>query len=358
MARRSETPKLADLTPENVGREMADLVEHFVGRLVFGLAPKLTVVRESDDASNVQWAGELLTHYAQRGLDATDWPDDGCAIDAIQEACSLLYSCAGKPGTFGVGDLLEDGDVEETPIGLVLVGAFARHKLAARKDVTPRELAVLVGMSAANVRLLARNGELKIEDGKIPHADAARWLEARGVPGFGRRGRNANDESQQRRTSMKEVTVKVALHELNDDAKWFVEAAGRQNFGGVNRVVEDVVEVFLRSAGDEEVGILLRSKITMAERARRYGLAGLGRHQSTGEIGLGGEPIPTEEYLKRLDKVWSYESDTQTMRWRVPAEIVGKVSREMITGPDALSQAALELRTFMEVGKFEFPTAA
>ena len=130
----------------------------------------------------------MLCCYAQVGLDATDWEDDAMAADCIMSVCSPLYSQAGNRGTFGIGDIEDatDGaDVPDDALGLVLVGAWARMQIGTHGGtVTARELAVLAGISAHHVRLLARQGELTISDGRIERADARRFLGARGVKGF------------------------------------------------------------------------------------------------------------------------------------------------------------------------------
>jgi hypothetical protein len=164
------------------------MVRAHLGRLAFALSPGIQWMERGGEAappdplsSNLAMTLMDLVRFAQVG-DLGDWDHD-VALDAIQEVCSALYARAGEPGTFGVGaleDALDSADLDA--IGLVLVGAYARYQLGQRgASVSARELAVLAGVDPNHVRLLARKGELKLEEGKVARAEARRWLGARGV---------------------------------------------------------------------------------------------------------------------------------------------------------------------------------
>jgi len=189
--RPSSALRLADLDPREVANEVVGMLcDHLSRQALFALHPGHEFRLPAETAyggTQLGFTAALLTLYAKTGR-AGDWEDDaGCAVDGIQSVCEALYSQAGVPGTFDIGALSDQHPgIPEEPIGLVLVGAHARVKLSspAEPGVTPRELAVLAGVTDHQIRHLARAGELELEDGIVPRKAARRWLGARGVPGF------------------------------------------------------------------------------------------------------------------------------------------------------------------------------
>ncbi len=177
MARPTTKTRLADLRPEAVGREAHELVLRQAERLATKIGCSLSSVGPSD----LQLTAADLCRYAQTG-DTADWGDESGALDAAQSLCEVLYSQAGVPGTFDVGELGEDVD-PETPVGLVLAAALARFELGQGEPVTARQLGALAGLDERHVRLLARNGELAL-GGTVKAEEARRWLSGRGVAGF------------------------------------------------------------------------------------------------------------------------------------------------------------------------------
>lgn len=185
-----KSPRLADLVPATVAAEVVEAVRAHIGRLAFGLQPA-HVWDEKSTAGSFSSLGltvEDLTRFAQTGTTA-DWGDVEGARDALIEVCSALYSRAGEPGTFGVGeieDVIEDAD--PSAIGLVLRASWARLSIAAGESVSTAEVAALAGLNPRAVRQLVEAGELtaRKRDGEITvKADEARrWLGARGVAGF------------------------------------------------------------------------------------------------------------------------------------------------------------------------------
>lgn len=190
MAPTTTSPRLADLVPEQVAEEACQLVLNHLGRQIFVLSPACTgeelsgltaedLARGSDLGLTVQ----DLVRYAQSG-DTADWGSQLGALDALQSVCSVLYSQAGQPGIFEVGDLEGVGD-PETPLGLALVAAWARVRLHQGEDLRTRELAALGGCTTAHVAHLARAGEIeRASHGAYSAESARRWLGARGVPGI------------------------------------------------------------------------------------------------------------------------------------------------------------------------------
>lgn len=183
MARPTSKPRLHALTPDDVGAEAHRLVLEHLSRQAMRIGCTIDEVGPSDLALTAA----DLTRYAQTG-DTGDWGAADGALDAAQSICEALYAQAGVPGTFETGELAEDAD-PETPIGLVLVAAFGRMAIEQKKKVPVRQLAALSGIDYKSLELLARKGELSLEDGQVSSAEARRWLSGRGVPGFEARKR-------------------------------------------------------------------------------------------------------------------------------------------------------------------------
>lgn len=193
----TDKPRLSQLDPRAVAEEVAGLVANHVAALLFTLDPGAQWTCPAGAGSSLGFTTALLTDWAQRGTNGEEWTT-GMALDGMQAVCEALYSQAGVPGTFGVGELdrpepdtdddpMADADPEST-IGVVLLAANGRCSIAQGEPVTAAELGALADMTAVSVRALARAGELAIDLDTRPAVvaakDARRWLAARGVPGF------------------------------------------------------------------------------------------------------------------------------------------------------------------------------
>lgn len=221
--RRSDAaPLLRDLDPRAVAAEVCDAVADHIGRLGFALSPGAevhvlgrraqalslarvdleTAVRAGaptaealaaidaakalpeDDVATTSTLGaevQALVTYAQRGLPVWDWTDHGCAADACLSVMAALYSSAGGDD---IGGDLDEADVEpRDAMGVVLVAARARIRLAQRTPLDARELAALSGLTAQAARHLMRAGELPAVERTVAAKDARRWLSGRGVIG-------------------------------------------------------------------------------------------------------------------------------------------------------------------------------
>jgi hypothetical protein len=190
MAPPSTKPKLTHLTPEIVAYEVAKTtVEHASNLIVALLSPAYDHLHASQSRRS---PNELCceTQVYMTVLDLSAYAINGAALDApVQEyLVSLLPLWSSAAGECPDIDGLV-GDVDPaTQLGLVICAASAREKLAAGQSVSAAQLAVLSGLSATQVRLLARNGELELSDGEIAAKAARRWLAVRGVSGFPRKG--------------------------------------------------------------------------------------------------------------------------------------------------------------------------
>lgn len=190
MARPTKTPRIATLSPAVVAAEVDKrLLDHlnnlsFIGG--FGITVRVDVRGPSDLACTAQ----ALCEYAQRGLPVWDWETHEEAADACQSLVSRFWSPPAEAGsgTFGLGPLgdgYEEADMSD-PIELVLVAAWARVELSRDEPVTARQLAALAGLDPQAVRLMAREGEIKLHGKPAVAApsEARRWLAARGVRGL------------------------------------------------------------------------------------------------------------------------------------------------------------------------------
>lgn len=162
--------RLRDLDPEALAREVTDAVLAHVLRLVDLTEPgRGSVPRLDRDLSR---SVRCLAAYAR----------DGTPLDAPvgEYLVSMIPLYTSPMGESEIADLSSEVD-PETPLGLVLVAAIARDRIATGVEMVihARELAVLAGLDVEHVRRLCRSGEIEQDA-----AGARRWLAARGVPGF------------------------------------------------------------------------------------------------------------------------------------------------------------------------------
>jgi len=190
MAPPTTAPRLRDLTPEVVAEEVCRLVLEHLGKQICALGHMLTgdelvgiTPAEMVTGTDLGLTVRDLVSFAHSG-DCEDWGDYLGALDALQSVCERLFSQAGVPGTFEVGEIAGVAD-PETPIGCVLVAATARVSIEQGADVSAKQLGALGGCTSAHLSLLARKGELeRTAHGCYSATSAKRWLKARGVRGW------------------------------------------------------------------------------------------------------------------------------------------------------------------------------
>jgi hypothetical protein len=185
MAPKPEKPRLANIDPAMFGESVQRTVLDYLHRRAIDVGALLQ--EGAMGPSTLAHTAMLLCGYAQYGLRATDWPNDGCCQDALIEVMAALYSHAAERGTFGGGalDVAEDVDPDDDT-GVVLLAANARQTIMIGVSMTPaKQLAALAGIGVDRVWELIRSGELRGEwRSGVPAVEAGRWLAARGVPGF------------------------------------------------------------------------------------------------------------------------------------------------------------------------------
>ena len=181
------TPRLDALEPVAVAAEACAAVARHRAWIALRLSPALVPADEPDAAalavgSDLGLTVQHLTAYAQTGA-LGDWPDDSCALDAVQDVCSCLYSRAGDRAGFDAPDLRDDHD-PDTDVGTVIRAAMARQMLSTGTPVPVAWLAALSSVGAVRMRQLVAAGEVPAVDGRVRAPDARRWLSGRRVPGF------------------------------------------------------------------------------------------------------------------------------------------------------------------------------
>ena len=153
------------------------------------------------------------------------------------------------------------------------------------------------------------------------------------------------------------VSVTVAEADLSPPAREFLATLRRQSdhLATILAARNGVVSLDLwdnDSLGcDDTIRVRVRDRLGYAARARRFGIEGLPRCNSTGELGPQGDPIPTEEYLH--DLIVGYGDRHDTRFWEVPRGIVRAVRACEIDGAEAIERCADALARYCEDGEFE-----
>jgi len=200
-------PRLADLSPRDVGREVARRVVAHLSSVVMRLSPGVTVdvyaprhrenalpahgavTDEALDNTDLALSASALCTFAQTGA-AWDWEGPEDAADATADLVSLL-----APAMLvetDVGDvLLGHADGSEDIVRLVLTAVWGRVLLGRAQPVTAAHLGALAGYHPSRIRALRAKGEIPgwsaegSGRGATPCApEAARqWLASQGVKG-------------------------------------------------------------------------------------------------------------------------------------------------------------------------------
>ena len=178
MAHRTESLRLADLTPYHVALSAMRLLSEKLTE-TFKHLDTVVSLKGSVDPSKLA-SSELglfiqdITAYAHTGDEPMrNWKHLGKQISAVTlamfgDARYEIHSC----------------DVDDE-LGLVLVAASARITLDNRCDVTAKQLAALASCSTANLSHLARTETLeRSAHGTYERKSALRWLKERGIEGL------------------------------------------------------------------------------------------------------------------------------------------------------------------------------
>lgn len=168
MGRPTHRPRLTELDSREVEAALLASVEGALTAAGSTLTATQRVELRLSAAQIAQWAkaGALVDGWDARRVE-----------QALVGFARLLYA-----GT--VSDGLERLRTDEIPIsdclGLACVAAWARVLLARGESITAKQIATLAGCDPQHVRFVSRDGELRMEAGKIDAEEARRWLRARG----------------------------------------------------------------------------------------------------------------------------------------------------------------------------------
>lgn len=178
----ASTPRLADLDPEGVAREVCEMAASHVTQIASWLGVVEPRFRKPSDCI-LGLTAARLTRWAQTGAGMrSDEVDD--AIRVVRQA---LYSRAADEVRELTPELdAEIGDPTNT-ISCVLLAALARRVVAVPqrgKLVRARWLAALASVAESRVHQLAAEGRLRRVAQAIQTTDARKWLEERGVAGL------------------------------------------------------------------------------------------------------------------------------------------------------------------------------
>jgi hypothetical protein len=201
MARPTKFLRLSQIDPEDLAKEVEDHVVIYVQKLLLRLTPGYSVrmgARHGD--TDLSLSTRDLAAYAVRG-DPLDAPVE----EYVQSLVEALWPRPVDEGTYHTPELsealesnldsLEDNLANR--VSLVVAAAEARQSLAQGDGIDAAELGALAGCTEDHVRLVLRsepsplaqekNGDSRDPLIRVTAQSAIAWLEARGVPGFGRR---------------------------------------------------------------------------------------------------------------------------------------------------------------------------
>lgn len=178
MAPPSNKLRLADLEPEQVAEEVArQVIDHVWSTVLMQLSPSAEIRGIGEPrATQIYSAVRDLAHYAIHGKQPPD--------DVHEHFISVLPLFSTIVGTEASMDGLSEEVDPETALGLVIRAAVARQRIADNSELSSADIAALASLSATQVRLLMRSGEIPAREGAVAAKAAQRFLAARKVPGF------------------------------------------------------------------------------------------------------------------------------------------------------------------------------
>lgn len=178
MAPPSNKPRLSQLVPEQVAEDTAHRALEHVCNLTMSLLSPTAELRGSMKPRETQIFETVrsLAHYAihGRGLDAD-------VHEYLVSLIPLYTSVAG--GDASVDGISDEAD-PETPLGLVICAALARERIDSNGSLHAVDIAALADLSATQVRLLMRTGEIPARENTVTAKNAKRFLQARRVAGI------------------------------------------------------------------------------------------------------------------------------------------------------------------------------
>lgn len=128
---------LRNVNPATLAQDLTQTVRSYMARVALSLSRQYRWTEKAHPTSGSAFAitVEDLCRYAQYGLQATDWPDHTCLMDAIAELYNVLYS-TGPIGEWEATVPNYYNPDATSPLGVVLLAACQRAKLSGELDAT------------------------------------------------------------------------------------------------------------------------------------------------------------------------------------------------------------------------------
>ena len=179
--------KLSELDADKVAEEVNEWVQDQIGRLSFAIG--VTDPAITGTVSGLSFAARIVVHYAQTGEE----PGDAPIAEYLQTITEALYTAA-HPEVYPTvaTDYQERSKDPEYGIDCAIRSAVCRDAVSQKQAVPIAWLAALASLPIQTLRTYQARGNIKVDDGEVKAAEAIRWLEARGVPGIGRRTSNGD----------------------------------------------------------------------------------------------------------------------------------------------------------------------
>jgi hypothetical protein len=180
MAYSEQYPKIADIDPETLARDVLADALHRVNRTLFAIAPlsSYRLTNGADKTLDVEarptssTGGEAIVRLVQ-------YAQNGAELDApVQEYAITLMDFAGE----ALDDATDPSPA--TALGAVLAACLGRQAIATGSPVTTTQLALLTGVTPQYVRRMVSTGEVVADGSSVSAKVARQWLSGRGVPGF------------------------------------------------------------------------------------------------------------------------------------------------------------------------------
>lgn len=171
----SEQPRLSELTPTDVAIDVCDAVWAMCHQLTLslGLTPPTAPDPSNHVKSKLGTAVVRLVQFAKG-----EQPEVDTSLNDSRLVLESLYGCAALAQD---DDTLPTAVDLSTAIGVTLIAARARLRLASSSYVSTRELAAMASLSIRQIQVLINQGKLKATQQGVAPREAKRWLASRGV---------------------------------------------------------------------------------------------------------------------------------------------------------------------------------
>ena len=147
-----------------------------------------------------------------------------------------------------------------------------------------------------------------------------------------------------------ETIITFDESQINENARWLLETARAQ--GAILPAANRMTTVTLRDSEDSDdvLSLVVDDQFLWSERARKMGVEGLDPSHRSGKFGPKGDPIPSEQYILRVIKV--YGDEKHVRRFETPDRIVRAVESKKLNGLEAINELGNEFASYVMDGGF------